>query len=78
MPVADLDHKVRACAVTFCNSETLIQICMIYAVVSDSGLHKGIVADIGLSVEMKMCGGCMGLFADSTCIPCILKCLCFN
>jgi len=38
-PVVDMDHKVRACAVTFCISETLIQISVIYTVVSDSGLH---------------------------------------
>jgi hypothetical protein len=39
-PVTDLDHKVRACAIAYCISETLVQqICMIYAVVSDSGLH---------------------------------------
>jgi len=38
-PAADLDHKVRACSVTFCISETFIQMWMIYIVVSDSGLH---------------------------------------
>jgi len=52
----DPNHKVRACAITFCNLETLIQICVIYSVVSDRGLHQGIVSDIGLSVGMKMCG----------------------
>ena len=52
----DLNHEVRACAVTLYNSTTLTQICMIYCVVSDRGLHQGIVSDIGLSVEMKMCG----------------------
>jgi hypothetical protein len=38
-PAADLDHKVRASGVTFFNSETLIQMCMIFVMVSESGLQ---------------------------------------
>ena len=55
--VAVLNHnKVRASVITFCNSQTLIQNCLLYVMIYDSGLQQGIMLDIGLSVEMKMCG----------------------
>jgi hypothetical protein len=58
--VTDLDRKVRAAAIIFLNLETHIQICMIYVVVSDSGLHQRIMVDTGLSVELKMWGNIWG------------------
>jgi len=45
---------------------------MIYAVGSDIGLCQRIMADIGLSVEINMCGWYMGLLADRKCRPWIL------
>jgi hypothetical protein len=63
--VADLGHKVSAAAITSCNLETHIQICVICVVVSESGLHQRIMVDIGLPVEMKLWGNILGLVTDS-------------
>ena len=46
-------NKVITFTITFCNSEILIQNCLIYVLIYECGLQQGI---IGLSVEMKMCG----------------------
>ena len=42
--------KVRTSAITFCNSQTLIQNCPIYVMFYEGGLQQGIMLDIGLSV----------------------------
>lgn len=73
LSVAVLNHKVSTSTVTFCNTETFIQLCMIY----ESGVHCGIMLDISLCVEMQVAGLCMALINDSKCMLCVLNCSCF-
>jgi hypothetical protein len=49
-------NKVITSAITFCNSQTLIQSCLICVMVYECGLRQGIMLGNGLSVEMKICG----------------------
>ena len=49
-------NKVRTSAITFCNSQTLIQNCLIYVMVYECGLQQGIMLNVCLFVGMKMCG----------------------